>query len=71
MRTIVAGDSPHLSASWICVMARRIRHILSSSPIKTTICILATFLTALYRFTDINVARAVLDIRKLSDKLSI
>jgi hypothetical protein len=33
-------------------------------------CILATFLTALYRFTDINVARAVLDIRKLSDKLS-
>ena len=37
-------------------MARRIRHLLTSSPIKTTSCILAIFLTALYRFTDIKVA---------------
>src|SRR5215208_3594829 len=37
-------------------MARRIRHLLTSSPIKTTSCILTTFLSALYRFADIKVA---------------
>ena len=57
MRTIVAGDRPHLSASWICVIARRIRHLFTSSPIRTTTGILATFLISLYHFTDINLAR--------------
>ena len=73
MRTIVAGDSPHLSASWICVRARRIRHLLSSSPIKTTTCILAISVTALYSFTDITIARLPLvsDDRQINYLLSI